>query len=118
MKEVLDILPPYYPYNYYIQLEKLNTLSYSLLYKITIEELKEVKWYLIDNLSKGFIEPSQALFILPILFIKKTNSSLWFYIDFRKLNDLTYKDHYPLPLIDEMLVQISKAKIFTKLNIR
>jgi hypothetical protein len=42
-KEVSDILPPYYPYNYQIQLKKPNTLSYSLLYKITTEELKEVK---------------------------------------------------------------------------
>jgi hypothetical protein len=85
---------------------------------MTIEELKEVKRYLTDNLSKGFIEPSQAPFISSILFVKKANSSLWFYIDFRKLNDLTCKDYYPLPLIDEMLARISKAKIFTKLDIR
>ena len=58
LKEVSDILPPYCPYDYYIQLEKPNTLSYSLLYKMTIEELKEVKRYLTDNLSKGFIKPS------------------------------------------------------------
>ena len=85
---------------------------------MTTEELEEVKRYLTDNLSKGFIEPSQAPFTSPILFVKKANSSLRFYIDFRKLNDLTYKDHYLLLLIDEMLARISKAKIFTKLNIR
>jgi hypothetical protein len=85
---------------------------------MTTEELKEVKRYLTDNLSKGFIEPSQAPFTSLILFIKKTNRSLRFYIDFRKLNNLTCKDHYLLLLIDKMLVQISKAKIFTKLNIR
>ena len=85
---------------------------------MTTEELEEVKRYLTDNLSKGFIEPSQAPFVSPILFVKKANSSLRFCIDFRKLNDLTYKDCYLLPLINKMLVWISKAKIFIKLDIR
>jgi hypothetical protein len=117
-KEASDILPPHRPYDHHIQLEKPNTLSYSPLYKMTTEELEEVKRYLTDNLSKGFIEPSQAPFASPILFVKKANGSLRFCIDFRKLNDLTRKDRYPLPLIDEMLARISKAKIFTKLDIR
>jgi len=38
-------------------------------------------------------------------------------MDFYKLNVLTYKDYYLLPLIKETLAQISKAKIFIKLNI-
>jgi hypothetical protein len=56
------------------------------------EELKVVKKYLVDNLDKGFIEPSQALFATPILFVKKADGSLRFYIDFRKLNLLIKKD--------------------------
>jgi hypothetical protein len=82
-----------------------------------VEELEVVKKYLVDNLDKGFIEPSQALFAAPILFVKKADGSLHFYIDFRKLNLLTKKDRYPLPLIDETLAQIGRAKLFTKLDI-
>ena len=52
-----------------------------------------------------------------MLFIKKANSSLQFCVDFRKLNALTYKDRYPLPLIDETLAQLAKAKVYTKLDI-
>ena len=117
-KEASDILPPHRPYDHQIQVEKPNTLSYSPLYKMTTEELEEVKRYLTDNLSKGFIEPSQAPFASPILFVKKPNGGLRFCIDFRRLNELTRKDRYPLPLIDEMLARISKAKVFTKLDIR
>ena len=53
-----------------------------------------------------------------MLFVKKANSSLQFYVDFRRLNNLTRKDRYPLPLIDETLAKLAKAKVYTKLDIR
>jgi hypothetical protein len=52
------------------------------------------------------------------LFIKKPNGGLRLCIDYRKLNQLTRKDQYPLPLIDEIFARLGKAKIFTKLDIR
>ncbi len=85
---------------------------------MSAEELEVVKKYLIENLDKGFIKSSQALFIALILFTKKSDRSLRFYIDFRKLNLLTKKDQYPLPLIDKTLAWIRRAKLFTKLDIR
>ena len=63
-----------------------------------------MKEYLLNNLDKGFIKPSQALFVAPVLFVRKPDRSLRFYIDYYKLNALTRKDHYLLPLIDETLV--------------
>jgi Reverse transcriptase (RNA-dependent DNA polymerase) len=39
-------------------------------------------------------------------------------VDYRKLNALTKKNRYPLPLIDETLARLSKAKVYTKLDIR
>ena len=56
-----------------------------------------------DNLEKGFIKPSQALFASPILFIKKLNRGLRFYINYYKLNNITRKDRYPLPLLNKTL---------------
>jgi hypothetical protein len=50
--------------------------------------------------------------------VKKPNGVLRFCIDFRTLNALICKDRYPLPLIDETLVRLAKAKVFTKLDIR
>ena len=57
-KEASDTLLLYRSYNYKIKLKELNTLGYSLLYKITTLELKKTKHYLLDNLHKGFIAPS------------------------------------------------------------
>jgi hypothetical protein len=113
-----DKLPPSRPYDHRIHLESDHTLGYSPLWSQTTEELKATKQYLLDNLDKGFIAPSQAPFSSPILFVKKANGSLRFCIDFRKLNALTKKDRYPLPLIDETLARLNRAKVFTKLDIR
>jgi len=54
-----------------------------------MDKLKAIKQYLIDNLDKGFIKPSQAPFASPILFIKKANRGLHFYINYWKLNAIT-----------------------------
>jgi hypothetical protein len=105
-------------YDHKIQLEADNNLGFHPLYKQTAAELLATKQYLIENLGKGFINHSQALFASLILFVKKANSSLRFCIDYQKLNAITRKDQYPLPLIDETLARLSKAKIFTKLDIR
>lgn len=115
-----DTLPPHRPYDHKIELgdSGASKLKYSPLYRMSTEELEVVKAYITDNLAKGFIEPSQAPFAAPVLFVKKPNGSLRFCIDFRVLNSLTRKDRYPLPLIDETLARIANAKIFTKLDIR
>ena len=105
-------------YNYKIQLEGENNLGFSPLYNYNLEELQAIKKYITENLYKGFIVPSSTLYTAPILFARKGNRSLQFCIDFRKLNLITRKDRYPLPLIDKTLARLGKARIFTKLDIR
>ena len=84
---------------------------------MSVTELEAVWQYLMENLKKGFIIPSSALYASPVLFIKKSNGDLQFCVDYQKLNALSKKDQYPLPLIDEIMNWISNAKIFTKLDI-
>jgi hypothetical protein len=120
-KEASNQLPPYRTHDHKIQLknaDSLNDIGYSLLYHYSAVKLKEVKRYITENLDKGFIDTSQAPFASPILFVKKKDGSLRFCIDYRKLNNLTCKDRYLLPLISETLARIARAKIFTKLDIR
>jgi len=52
------------------------------------------------------------------MFIKKLSSSIRLCIDYRKLNTITKKDRYLIPLIKETIVRIVGYKIITKLNIR
>ena len=67
-------------------------------------------------LNKGFIRINNSLIRALVSFAKK-EGGLRFYIDYRGLNNITRKNHYPLPLIKETLNGILKVKYFTKLNI-
>jgi len=70
-----------------------------------------------ENLRKGFIRASSSPAASPILFVKKTDGSLRLYVDYHWLNEGTIKNRYPLPLLQETLMQLSKAKYFTTLDI-
>jgi hypothetical protein len=120
-KKASNQLSLYCTHNHKIQLENadsLNNIKYSLLYYYSAVKLKEVKQYITENLDKGFINISQALFTSLILFVKKKDGSLRFCINYWKLNNLTCKDRYLLSLINKTLVYITKTKIFTKLDIQ
>ena len=81
------------------------------------DELLKLDRYLKENLLKGFIRASTSSAASLVLFIKKPGKGLRFYVDYRGLNAITIKNRYPLPLISETLDRLSKAKIYTKLNI-
>ena len=73
-------------------------------------------------LDKGIIEPSDSPYNSPVWVVpKKTDASgkqKWrIVIDFRKLNELTDQDAYPLPDIDNILSQLGNAKFFSALDL-
>ena len=81
------------------------------------DELLVLRKTLSDYLSKGFIRVSNSPAAAPVLFAKKPGGGLRFCVDYRALNRLTRKDRYPLPLIQETLRSLTKAKWFTKLDV-
>jgi hypothetical protein len=80
------------------------------------DELLVLYITLTDLLDKGFIQVSNSPAAAPMLFIWKPGGSLCFYIDYRGLNRITYKDRYLLPLIYKTLRTIGQAKWYTKLD--
>ncbi|GKE75166.1 putative reverse transcriptase domain-containing protein, partial [Tanacetum coccineum] len=68
--------------------------------------------------EKGFIRPSHSSWGAPVLFVKKKDSALRMCIDYRELNKLTIKNHYPLPRIDDLFDQLQGACYFSKINLR
>jgi hypothetical protein len=117
-RQAADKLPPHRYADHHIVVEGDSKLGHAPLYNMSREELDLVKKYIEDNLSKGFIEASKAPFASPVLFVRKPGGGLRFCVDYRKLNAITRKDSYPLPLIDETLAQITGAKYLTKIDIR
>ena len=68
-------------------------------------------------LEQDVIEPSDSPWASPVVLVRKKDGSLRYCIDYRKLNDVTIKDSYPLPRIDESLDSLSHTKYFSTLDL-
>ena len=91
---------------------------YGPIYNLSEKELAVLRDYLRDSMVKRWIRKSTSPAGAPILFVTKKDGSLRLCVDYRGLNKITIKNRYPLPLIDETLDRLSKARIFTKLDLR
>ncbi|KAJ1572108.1 hypothetical protein NDA15_004962 [Ustilago hordei] len=80
--------------------------------------MSELRRYLDENLEKGFIRPSKSPARSPVLFVPKKDGGLRLCVDYRGLNEITVKNRAPLPLIEEQLFLLRKARIYTKLDLR
>jgi hypothetical protein len=116
-RENLDQLPVRRTYDHKIELIKDKQHRFSPLYSMSQDELKVLRKYLEDNLLKGFIRASSSLVASPVIFVKKPRGGLRFCVDYRALNAVTVKNRYLIPLIQETLSRLSKAKYYTKLDI-
>jgi len=110
-------LPPHRPYDHKIPLREGFKPPFGLLYSMSRTELQTLKDWFEENLSKGFIRASSSPAASPIFFVKKTDGSLRLCVDYRGLNAGTIKNRYPLPLLQETLMRLSKAKYFMTLDI-
>jgi len=104
-------------YDHKIKLIDEEMLLRSRLYQMFDHKLQKVKKYLIEHLNKEFIFFSFASYASLILFAEKKDESLRFCVDYRKLNALTKRNRYSLPLIDETLARIQESKYLIQLNI-
>ena len=87
------------------------------LYNMSRDELLVLRKTLTELLEKNFIRVSNSPAAAPVLLVKKPGGGLRFCVDYRALNAITKKDRYPLPLINETLERVGKARWFTKLDV-
>jgi hypothetical protein len=78
-------------------------------YKMSQEELAELKIQLKDLIDKDFIHPSSSLWGCPALFVSKKDKCLRLCVDYCPLNAVTVKNKYPLPRIDILFDQLAGA---------
>lgn len=88
------------------------------IYPMSANEQEELDRFLEDNIHKGYIHPSKSPLASPVFFVKKKDGKLRFIQDYRRLNEHTIKNRYPLPLVTDIVSRLRKSKIFTKMDVR
>ena len=71
-----------------------------------------------DLIEKDIIEPTVSSWSSPCLLLPKKNGSFRLVVDYRKLNEITEIDTYPLPNISEVLMKLDKAKYYSNIDLK
>ncbi|KAJ2914471.1 hypothetical protein MD484_g5943, partial [Candolleomyces efflorescens] len=114
----VDDLPPHRPYDCAIDIEEGKSPPFGPLYRLTQDEQKALADYLDDNLRKGFIRRSTSSAASPVLFVRKKSGELRLCVDYRGLNNITKKNRYPIPHIDDLLDRTQGCKLFTVIDLK
>ena len=117
-KESFDALPERRPWDHAIELKPESKAVDCKIYPLSRDEQRELDNFLDENLKSGRIQPSKSPMASAFFFVKKKDGSLRPVQDYRKLNEMTIKNRYPLPLISELVHKLQGARYFTKLDIR
>ena len=91
---------------------KLRPYRYPAIQKTEIERIvAEMK-------KTGIIRDSNSSYAFPVILVKKKDGSWRMCVDYRQLNNLTIKDKFPIPLVEELLDELTGASYFSKIDLR
>jgi hypothetical protein len=125
VKDFLDVFPEELPgmppdteVELVIDLLPGTAPTFKQPYRMSVEELKELKKQLTELQEAGYIRPSSSPWGAPVLFVQKKDGSQRMCVDYRSLNDVTVKNKYPLPRIEDLFDQMRGARVFSKIDLR
>jgi hypothetical protein len=111
-------MPPDREVEFVIDLLPRNAPISKRPYRMSVEEIKELKKQLTELQGLGYIRPSSSPWGAPVLFVQKKGGSQRMCVDYRSLNDVTIKNKYPLPRIEDLFDQMRGARVFSKIDLR
>jgi hypothetical protein len=116
--EELPGMPPDRDIEFVIELKLGTAPIYKTPFRMTTPELTELKEHIRELLEKGFIHPSSSPWGAPVIFVPKKDGTQRLCVDYRALNEVTVKNKYPLPRIDDLFDQLWGACVFSKIDLR
>src|SRR5438132_2033510 len=116
--EELPGLPPDHAVEFSIELIPGTAPVFRRPYKMSPNDLAEMKVQLQELLDKGFIRPSSSSWGCPAMFVDKKDQTKRLVVDYGSLNEVTVKNKYPLLDINILFDQLASAKVFSKIDLR
>ncbi|WVZ80697.1 hypothetical protein U9M48_028154 [Paspalum notatum var. saurae] len=114
----LPDMPPHREVKFLIELLPGTTPIAKRQYRVAPKEQELIKQNIDELLGKGYIRPCSSAWAFPILFVDKKDGSRRMWVDYKALNDVTIKNKYPLPRIDDLFDQLQGACVFSKIDLR
>jgi hypothetical protein len=116
--EDLPGMPPERKVEFVIELLPGTAPISKRAYRVSGPELVELKKQIDELSEKGYIRPSTSPWAAPVLFVEKKDGTRRMCIDYRALNEVTIKNKYPLPRIEDLFDQLRGAIVFSKIDLR
>src|SRR3954466_15721124 len=116
--EELPGMPPDRDIEFFIELLPGTGPISKRPYRMPAKDLVEIKKQIKELLDKGYIRPSSSPWGSPVLLVEKKDGSLRMVVDYRGLNEVTIKNKYPLPMINDLFDRLQGAKVFSKIDLR
>jgi hypothetical protein len=88
------------------------------LYRMSYNQKNTIEKTIAQLLKNGEIQPSTSPFSSPLILVRKKDKRWRLCVDFRGLNDLTVKNKFPIPVIEDLLDELHGATIFSKIDLR
>lgn len=115
-------LPPHRPYDLGIDFQpdangNVILPNIKKIYPMSPAEEAALSDFITKALARGWITESDSPIAAPCFYRPKPNGGLRLCIDYRALNAITKKQHYPLPLFDDLMPKLSKAKLYTHIDL-
>jgi hypothetical protein len=115
--EELPGMPPDRDIEFVIELKPGTSPIYKTPYRMATSELAELKEHIKELLEKEFIHPSSSPWGAHVIFVLKKDDTQRLCMDYRALKEVTVKNKYPLPRIDDLFDQLRGACVFSKINL-
>lgn len=117
-KEPIELPPFRKNHNHKIVLKEGAEPVNQRPYRYAVYQKDEVDKMVKELLQAGTVQPSSSPYASPVVLVKKKDSTWRLCVDYRRLNNMTIKDRFPIPLIDDLMDELGGSSVYSKIDLR
>ena len=87
-------------------------------YRYALYQKNEIDKTVQEMMKSGTIQPSSSPYASPVVLVKKKDGSWRLCVDYRGLNELTIKDRFLIPVIEDLMDELGGSVVYSKIDLR